>query len=398
MTVNVECYACGNEYELNERKRCSCGEPLWVTTDATEFKWPETTISNGLWRYTELLPTDRVAGIVSGAGQTPLVRTPRLNEYAGCRVYIKDEGENPTGSFKDRGSSVGAAYADHVSTRWLGTVSHGNMAMSMSANAASLGLSCLVLVPAHIPEARLGLIAQYDPQILKVEGDYGQLYYDTIEQSKTLPIEFVNSDTPLRIEGQKTVVFEICEQFPNERPDAIVLPVSSGGHASAVWKGLRELRQAGLIGELPRLYFAQTKGVDPIAQAFRDGTSVTPIEPRDTIAFSIANGSPPSGNRALQAARQTGGGVVSVTDDAIRDALRRCAADAGVCAEPSSATPLAAIHQLAEKGELSSDDGVVVITTGTGFKEFAGRNIEVDPSTIGLEDLESILSDVVDSR
>jgi threonine synthase len=266
------------------------------------------------------------------------------------------------------------------------------MAMSMAAVATSKGVNCAVLVPARIPETRLGLIAQYDPKILTVTGDYGQLYYDTLDANEA--IDFVNSDTPLRVAGQKTVAYEILESFAPGTPDAIILPVSSGGHASAVWKALHELRNAGMIEKLPRLHLVQAASVDPIAQAFRTGAdSVEFIDPSDTVAFSISNGSPPSGNRALQAARETNGSVTSVSEAAIREATRRLASDAGICAEPSCAVTLAGLNKLSEAGEVTSSDEVVAIIIGTGFKQ-SEVDIDVSTTDITLADLKESLEEI----
>nr|WP_240334702.1 pyridoxal-phosphate dependent enzyme [Halorussus sp. MSC15.2] len=319
---------------------------------AADFEWPVSERSvrrgggdSGVWRYADLLPVGPLAGanagVAAAAGATPLVRVPDLD--AGCRLHLKDESENPTGSFKDRGSAVGAAWASAAGRDWVGTVSHGNMAISVAANAAGSGPdgpNALVLVPDDISGERLAAIARYDPAVLRVAGDYGRLYYDALDADA--PVEFVNSDTPLRVAGQKTTALELCEAFASAggasgptgasspAPDAIVLPVSSGGHASATWKALRELRAAGLLAEsdLPRLYLVQAAACDPIAAAYRRGADevTAASDTEDTVAYSIANADPPSGTRALAAARETGGAVLSVPDDAILDAKADLAA------------------------------------------------------------------------
>lgn len=397
--ARVMCYACGETYRAIERKRCACGEPTWFELDVNGFDWSDIRDAHGVWRYASVLPVDPVAELGNGSGDTPLVRTERLDDYAGCRLSVKDECQNPTGSFKDRGSTVGVNWAAEAGRDWVGTVSHGNMAMSMSAHAASRGLGCVVLVPERIPFERLSLIAQYQPKLLRAEGNYGQLYFDTLAAETDPAIEFVNSDTPLRIEGQKTVAYEICEHFAPRSPDAIVLPVSSGGHASAVWKGLRELSDAGLLEDVPRLYFTQAETVDPIAQAFSRGDkTVTEVDPQETIAFSISNGSPPSGNRALAAARETSGGVRSVSEETIREATRRLANHAGICVEPSSATALAAIKQLTAADEIDSDEEVVAVMTGTGFKELGEEDVAIETTDIRLDDLEYELANAVGDR
>ncbi|WP_394337435.1 threonine synthase [Haladaptatus sp. R4] len=374
--MTLACYRCGNEVNAETRARCPCGEPLWPKTDASDFSWP--TVSDpSIWRYSALLPVGHPSAtpdIGSAVGGTPLLRTPRLDEYAGCEMWVKDESANPTGSFKDRGSAVGIARALETDDEWVGTVSHGNMAMSMAATAASAGLNCLVLVPDDIPTERLAHIAQFGPTLVQVEGDYGRLYDVSLEFSD---IRFVNSDAPLRVAGQKTTALEICESFAargtgSTVPDTIVAPVSSGGHASAIWNALRELRSAGLLdsASLPRLYFVQAAACDPISRAYREGANeVVPVEAGETVAYSIANASPPSGNRVLAAVRETDGAVLSVEDDAILDAKRHLARGAGLCVEPASATTLAGIRRLSSEGEIGYDESVVAIATGTGFRE-----------------------------
>lgn len=380
----VRCYACNSAFAFSERKRCECGEPLWIETAPEDFSW-RSARDPGMWRYADLLPVEPPTGIGAAAGGTPLVRTPRL-DVGGARVFLKDEGQNPTGSFKDRGSAVGVAYAAANGIERVGTVSHGNMAMSMAANAAGSGIGCTVCVPGDIPEERLTHIARYDPEIVRIEGEYGGLYYDSLELSG---IEFVNSDTPLRVAGQKTVAVEICEAVSPESPDAIVLPVSSGGHLSAIWKALLELRAAGLIDRLPRLYATQAAACDPIVRGFEEGTrEVSAVKGGETIAYSIANADPPSGNRALAALRDTGGAAVSVSEAEIRAAQQRLAREGGFRVEASSAVAYAGLGRLTERGEIDAGEEVVTILTGSGFKE--SREDEVETKTIALDELATI--------
>ncbi|SDR03306.1 threonine synthase [Natronobacterium texcoconense] len=397
MNRRLRCYDCGETFEVDERKRCVCGEPLWFDVDTAGFEWPDEDWTAGMWRYVDVLPVSEPIGPTPGT--TPLVRAEELEEYAGCRLSLKPEGQNPTGSFKDRGTAVGVSYAAATGYDWIGTVSHGNMALSTSAYAASAGLEAAVFVPADTPPERLELIARHDPRIFRVEGDYGQLYADTLalEHGSDLDVTFVNSDTPLRVAGQKTVGYEILEEFEPDVPDAIVLPVSSGGHASGIWKAVRELEDAGLLEETPRLYFVQAGPCDPIATAYREGRDeVTPIDPGETIAVSIANSDPPSGTRTLRAARETGGAVVSVPDEATREAMDRLATTAGLSVEPSSAVALAGVRQLSESSKLAPDDDVVTVLTGSGYKERYDVDVDSRARTIDLADLEDELAAAVD--
>ena len=395
MDVELTCYACGARATLADGARCDCGEPYWVATDPAGVEWPADG-DRSLWRYRALLPDAAPIGLAAGAGGTPLVRAPRLDDDAGARVHFKYEGANPTGTFKDRGSAVGVSVAAAGGVGAVGTVSHGNMARSMAAHAASAGLECLVLVPADIPPERLSLIARHDPTILRVRGDYGRLYADSLRLGRDpdRSIAFVNSDTPLRVAGQKTTGLEIAEAFAPGAPDAVVLPVSSGGHASGLWKAFRELSAAGRLEAMPRLYFVQAAACSPIADAWARGDeAVRPVEAGETVAYSIANPDPPSGARTLAAARATGGGVLAVDDDAILDARRAIAARAGLSVESACATTLAGARRLAERGAIGPDEDVVLVATGTGYTERDVDGTPVEAPTVPGTDLAAAIDE-----
>lgn len=220
-----------------------CG---WTQTPS-ELAWNDLPRRPGLWRYEPLLPVSMPdVGLAGAAGGTPLLRDADLDRFVGSRVHLQVEGQQPTGSFKDRGSAVALAALDaslvgatdscDEAPAAVGTVSHGNMAMSTAAFAAAHGRRCVVLIPEDVPAARLRVIAQFDPTVLRIRGDYGRLYERSFEVGRNHGVHFVNSDSPLRVEGQKTTALELCEAFAPSVPDAVVLPVSSGGHASGVWK------------------------------------------------------------------------------------------------------------------------------------------------------------------
>lgn len=389
MESQLSCYACGSTYTGGDRKRCECGEPLW-------FEMPDEpgTIVEpdryGMWRYESVLPVSSPAGIGAGAGGTPLGRLDELDTHAGCAVYVKDESNNPTGSFKDRGSAVGVTHAIENDVSWVGTLSYGNMAMSVSATAASVGKNCVVIVPSKIPDVRFQMIGQYDPRIVRVD-DFKSVNEKLADIESELEIEFINADVPLRVEGQKTVAYEIWDQM---LPDAVVVPVASGGHASAIWKGFRELRRYGKIDEIPRLYFIQVEASEPIARAYRNGQQeVSPVETSDTAAVSIVNKAPLSGNRALAAARESGGAVLSVSEQDTLAATERFASEGGLCVEPASAVTLAGASTLSDRGEIDDGDDVVLVTTGTGFKELAGT----DPGPTSDESNEAEIQDYLEA-
>ncbi|QZX98546.1 threonine synthase [Halobaculum rubrum] len=403
------CYACGRAAASGQR--CpDCGEPLWFDTDPAGFDWPD---RDGVRAFADLLPVEAPdSGLAAAAGSTPLIRASGL-DVEGVRVHVKLEGTNPTGSFKDRGSAVGVAAAvsgdagtagvaggerggEAEAPTAVGTVSHGNMAASMAAHAASAGVDCVVLVPADISDSRLDRIAAYGPRIVRVDGDYGRLYYDALDLGPEAGIAFVNSDSPLRVAGQKTTTLEVLRAFAAAEaeeggevgtvgeegtseaasspatPDAVVMPVSSGGHASAAWKAVCEATAAGLIDDPPRLYFVQAAACAPVADAFARGddavTRLEADEVGETVAYSIANPDPPSGTRALRAARDTDGAVLAVDDDAIRTARRDLAA-AGMRIEAASATTLAGLRRLRERGAVDAGEHVVLVATGVGYGE-----------------------------
>jgi len=393
MTARLSCYSCGTATADTRSTHCACGEPLWFDIDTGAFEWPEADDRSGPWRYASVLPVADRVDIGSAAGDTPLFRVRKTSEDVGCTLYLKYEGQNPTGSFKDRGTAVGVSRAVASGDRWVGTVSHGNMALSVSAYAASAGLHCAVFVPADTPEERLRLIGRHDPAVFRVDGDYGRLY--ELTSTMRTNMRFLNSDAPLRVAGQKTIAYEICEAFAPDVPDAVVLPVSSGGNASAVWKALRELRAAGVIERVPRIYLVQAAACDPVASAYRDGAeSVTQVEPEPTVATSIANADPPSGTRALAAVRSTGGSVVAVSDEAIRDGMARLATAEGLSVEPSCATVIPAVRELVDSGELTRDEEVVAILTGSGYKErYDGES--ACSRTVTLDDVEETITDLV---
>ncbi len=400
MSLSTICYQCGSRYEDRSRSRCDCGEPLWYD-DSAAFDWSTSENDCGMWRYAESLPVSTPDGIAQTVGGSPLVRTSRLDEVAGCRVYVKDEGQNPTGSYKDRGSAVAVPQVLAQSDDVVGTVSYGNMAMSTAAHAASLGRECLVLVPTAIPPGRLELIAQYGPTVLQVEGQYSELYHEALALNQTLPVQFLLSDAPGRISGYRTALFEIYESLHPETPDAIVLPASSGGFASGIWRGVLDLQAAGLIGEAPRLYFVQTAASDPITRAFTEERATVSALPaqdiEETIAHSIGNPDPPSGTRALTAARETDGAVLSVTDEEIREAQQQFARRSGVCVEPAAATPLAGVAQLTEHGEIAGDETAVLLPTGTGFKERGVEGGPVETETVERSALATRLESLISS-
>lgn len=344
---------------------CSCGEPVWFQEQPIE-EWPADS-PQSMWQFTEQLPVSKPSGLLSQIGGTPLYAAPNLSEEYGLSIFIKLESLNPSGSFKDRGSATGIRYGVNEG-KDVGTVSHGNMAISMATLAAETSINCTVLVPSDIPPDRLSHISQFAPTILKVEGSYADLYAESFKIGATHNVLFVNSDTPLRVAGQKTLALELLAELRPTVPDAICLPVSSGGNTSAIWKAIRELHAGGLLPHKPKLLLVQASACDPIATAYQQGKeTITPTTANDTIAYSIANPNPPSGTRALAAVDDTNGAVCSVSDSAITNA-QQTLRENGLSVEPASATVIAGLAKFKTAGKISREDTIALVLTGTGLR------------------------------
>jgi len=397
------CTACRQAVAGNLwQARCpSCGEPLAVEPP------PGGTVREGaplLLRFADFLPAqalglrDPAAPVLTlGEGNTPLLSLETVGRRLGLsRLLVKVEGANPTGSFKDRGSVAGVQRARLLGFGRVGTVSTGNMASSMAAYGARAGMRAVVLVPAHIPRAKLAPIAAYDPLLIGVEGDYGRLYQLSLQLGPELGIAFVNSDDPYRVEGQKTLALELWQQLGRQVPDAVVLPVSAGGHMAGLLKGFQELHQLGLADRVPRLVGVQAAGCAPIATGYEHGSDEPAPwgEPR-TIARAIANPSPPSGRRLLRAAR-AGAPLhfITVTDEEILAAYRELSREAGIFAQPDAAASLAGVRRLTETGYLLPNETVVAVLTGHGTKDLTPLETggPVALRTCTLEELPAVLA------
>lgn len=378
------CSLCGEIYPYGEHwQRCpKDGEPLEVRLDPDEGR-RQIPGDSLIHRWQQFLPFEQISAEIDlGAGDTPLVRARRVGQRLGMpNLYFKNEGLNPTGSFKDRGTVVGMQRALDLGFQAVGTVSSGNMAGSMAAFAARAGLDCFVMVSSEIPPEKLGPIGIYRPHLILVEGDYGDLYYESLRIGRELGIYFIIADDPFRVEGQKTVALEICQQLGWEVPDHLFMPVSAGGNISGVLKGLRELRQRGRIDRLPEVVGVQAEGCSPIARAFAQGKqSFERFEDPHTICKAISNPNPPSGNRIL---RWLEGGkfgrMMTVTDEEALAAQQLLAEVEGIWGQPDSAVPLAAIRKSLEEGSLDPSARVVALVTGGGLKDpsiFKARPVE----------------------
>jgi len=370
-----ECLACGPvaERDLFSPFCPGCGEPLFVDPSVRPGrKAVREDRSLALERYADFLPLDTVRPELSlGEGSTPLVRLGRIGASLGlASLYAKNEAQNPTASFKDRGTAVAVQKAVSLGFTRIGTVSTGNMAASTAAYGARAGLETTVLLKEGTSAASLRGAGIYAPRLVAVEGDYGRLFQSSLELGRKLGILFMNSIDPYRMEGYKLTAFEIYLDLGRRAPRTLFVPLSSGGHLLGLMRAFEDLEREGLIDAYPTVVGVQARGCAPLVRAFEAGLGKfeRPAEVR-TIAHAISNPSPPAGNAVLRMIRARQGVLVDVTDEEMLGAQRELAGGEGLFCQPESATTLAALKKLAAKpGGLDRDGVSVLVLTGSGLK------------------------------
>jgi len=326
--------------------------------------------------YADRIPLPDGAEVVTlYEGGTPLVEAPRLSELTGCQVYLKVEGANPTGSFKDRGMTVAMTHALATGSRAVICASTGNTSASAAAYAARAGLTCAVLIPSG--KIALGKLAQavaYGARILQVDGNFDDCLELARKTAAQYPITLVNSVNPVRLDGQKTAAFEVCDVL-GRAPDVHVLPVGNAGNITAYWKGYREYAADEVISATPRMFGIQAAGAAPLVHG-------KPVKEPETIATAIRVGSPASWHLAVTAKDESGGLFEAVTDEQILHAYRLLSAREGVFVEPASAASVAGLLRTAGDGRLPAGSLVVCTVTGHGLKDPATaleELLEIEP-------------------
>jgi threonine synthase len=342
------------------------------------------------------MPISDFSKIVSlNEGGTGLHPCLRLGKQLGIRqLYVKNEGENPTGSFKDRGMTVGVTKAMELGVKSVICASTGNTSASLAAYAAKAGLQCTVLIPSG--KIAYGKLAQgmiYGAQVIQVRGNFDQALEMVLRLSeKHRNIYLLNSINPFRIEGQKSLAYELCDQLYQEAPGRVIVPVGNAGNISAIWKGFMEYHKLSFIKELPRMTGIQAVGAAPIARAIKSGSDkIVSIVKPETIATAIRIGAPVSWKKAVNAIRDSHGTAETVTDAEILDAQKMLARLEGLFVEPASASSIAGLKKLVENGEIDKDERVVCVTTGHGLKDpdvavqVSEKPLEVDAEMEAIE-------------
>jgi threonine synthase len=387
----LRCRECGRAYPAEALHVCEwCFGPLEVVYDYDAIKAvvSRQRIAAGplsIWRYSDLLPVRAEGAVSLGAGFTPLVRAHRLAADLGLgEVWIKNDTLNPTGSFKDRVVSVALTKAQELGFKVAACASTGNLANSVAAHAAQAGMESIVLIPADLEAAKVVTTAVFGGRLIAVEGTYDDVNRLCAELASEHPSwAFVNVNVrTYYAEGSKTLAFEVAEQLGWEAPDHVVVPVASGSQLTKVAKGFKELYAVGLLEQEPhvRISGAQAEGCSPVAQAFAAGQDVVkPVRP-NTIAKSLAIGNPADGPYALDAVRESGGAIDSVSDQEIVDAIRLLARTEGIFAETAGGVTIATLAKLAARGVIRPDERVVAFVTGNGLKTIEAVSPECGPT------------------
>jgi threonine synthase len=411
------CMACGNEVvETDPHPRCSlCGgllevhhRPPAVTPAELIQRFTERrgggpgATASGVWRFREIVLPSADSVVSHPEGNTPLLHRAALDGWAGVEhLLLKHEGHNPTGSFKDRGMTVGVTQALRIGARAVACASTGNTSASLAAYAAHAGLPALVLVPCGaVASGKLAQTLAYGARTLLVRGDFDQCLRMVEQAATELGVYLLNSINPFRIEGQKTIVLEMLEQLSWDAPDWIVFPAGNLGNTAAFGKAICEAHQWKLISRRPRLAAVQAEGAAPFAMSYEENFARRHRVKAQTVATAIKIGDPASYDRAVTAIQETNGVVLSVSDEELLQAKAVIDA-AGVGCEPASAASLAGLRQLIRRGIAQPSQRVVAILTGHILKDpalllrfhqetdpppaGANRPVEIEPTLAALE-------------
>ena len=379
------CPHCGGildiEYDYDYIRSCFRKHPLQERSDPT------------MWRYLELLPVEGPGTRPKlRVGGSPLYKADALGKELGIReLWIKDDGQNPTASLKDRASAMAVVKACEAGKTTIACSSTGNAASSLAGNAAAAGLSTFIFVPSRAPKGKVAQLMMFGATVILVEGSYEDTFRISAEAIERWGWYNRNAAiNPYLMEGKKTVSLEIAEQLSFKMPDYVAVSVGDGCTVGGVWKGFKDLYQAGLIDRLPRIISVQASGCCPINTAAAAGTMEWVPQEENTLADSIAVGVPRNPVKALRAISESNGVTVNVSDEEIMAAMRLLGKHAGVFAEPAGAAGTAGVKKAVETGLIERNASVVSIVTGNGLKDVnnairaAGEPMSIRPEMDAL--------------
>ncbi|HEX5733145.1 MAG TPA: threonine synthase [Blastocatellia bacterium] len=380
--MNVTHLYCSACHKRKEPKRlynlCECGKPLMVAYDleAAQMTLTREMLSvrePSLWRYREVLPIDNEANrITLGEGMTPLARAARLGGQLGMsNLFIKDESLNPTGSFKARGMAVAVSMAKELGAQRLAVPSAGNAAGALAAYAAKAGLDAFIFMPTDTPKANVIECLQTGANVTLIDGlitDCGRIVAERKESEGWFDVSTLKE--PYRVEGKKTMGYELAEQLNWELPDVVIYPTGGGTGLIGMWKAFDEMERMGWIdGRRPRMVTVQAEGCAPIVQAFEAGSDAgAEIVDAHTVASGLRVPRAVGDFIMLDILRKSGGTAVAVTDAELLSAVKEIGSAEGIFAAPEGAACLPALRKLLDRGEVSQDERVVLFNTGAGVK------------------------------
>lgn len=378
----LKCSKCGKHFTEDVLYHCDkCGTvgTLDVIYDTTliKDKLNKESLKNNtrfdLWRYMAILPLESESTAIAPlqVGYTPLYKCKKLEDMLDIQhIYIKDDGRNPTASFKDRATAVGIAKAIELKKDIICAASTGNAASSLSGFAACMGIKNYIFVPATAPEAKITQLLIYGSNVILVDGTYDEAFelcLNAVEKygwyNRSCAIN------PYLVEGKKTAAFEICEQLNFNIPDKVIMSVGDGCSIAAVWKGFKEFYELGIINKLPAMVSVQAKGSNPVNRCYRKGDRTFDYIEPNTIADSISVGIPRNGYKALNALYESNGIAVDVSDDEILNAMKILARSTGIFGEPAGVTGFAGLLKLKEKNLINKNESIALIVSGNGLKD-----------------------------
>ena len=375
----AKCVKCGKIYEATANlTNCECGGILDIVYDYDYIKAHFTkdmlkSRPNTMWRYRELLPVEETTPDTPlRVGWSPLYEEDRLAKLLGIKkLWVKDDGQNPTASLKDRASAMAVAKAQEAGAKIIACSSTGNAASSLAGNAAAAGLKTFIFVPDRAHKGKVSQLMIFGANVISVKGNYEETF--KMSAAAIEKYGWYNRNAainPYLSEGKKTVALEIAEQLNWEMPDYLAISVGDGCTIAGVWKGFKDLYAIGFIDKLPRLISGQSTGCYPLNRAIQENADWYPME-ENTIADSISVGVPRNADKALMAIRESNGIVVNVTDEEIMAAQKLLGTTCGVFGEPAGVTGTAGVKKLCELGVLGANDTVVSVVTGNGLKDVA---------------------------